>query len=125
MFGIAPYQLGVPGDSATYANVQDRAIEFEQFTLLNWIRRIESTLDAQMPLGTDLKIKTAGLERADIQTRYAAYGVGLDKGFLTVDDVRALEDLGPIALDDPFANPDELGVPAELAPPPTPQEVAP
>ena len=119
MFGISPYQLGVPGDSATYANVQDRAIEFEQFTLLNWIRRIESTLDAQLPLGTSLKIRTAGLERADIQTRYAAYSVGLDKGFLTVEDVRALEDLGPLALDDPFANPDD--VPA--VPAPTPEEV--
>jgi HK97 family phage portal protein len=122
MFGISPYQLGVPGDSATYANVQDRAIEFEQFTLLNWIRRIESTLDAQLPLGTSLKIRTAGLERADIATRYAAYSVGIDKGFLTVEDVRALEDLGPLALDDPFANPDDVPDPA-LAPPPAPQPV--
>ena len=124
MFGISPYQLGVPGDSATYANVQDRAIEFEQFTLLNWIRRIESTLDAQLPLGTSLKIQTAGLERADIATRYAAYSVGLDKGFLTVADVRDLEDLGPMELDDPFGNPDDVAqeTPPSSAPP-QPQEV--
>ena len=126
MFGISPYQLGVPGDSATYANVQDRAIEFEQFTLLNWIRRIESTLDAQLPLGTSLKIQTAGLERADIATRYAAYAVGLQNKFLTVEDVRALEDLGPMALDAPFANPDDViaqADPALALPPPVPQEV--
>jgi HK97 family phage portal protein len=126
MFGLNPYQLGVPGDSATYANVESRAIEFEQFTLLNWIRRIESCLDAQMPLGTNLKIKTAGLERADIATRYAAYGLGIDKGFLTVDDVRALEDLPPMALDDPFADPDEVAAQAsELGadPQPAPEEV--
>ena len=128
MFGISPYQLGVPGDSATYANVQDRAIEFEQFTLLNWIRRIESTFDAQLPAGTNLKIKTAGLERADISTRYAAYAVGLQNKFLTVDDVRELEDLPPMALDDPYANPDDVIAAAELGvpqPTPAPEEVAP
>ena len=92
--------------------------------LLNWIRRIESTLDAQLPLGTSLKIQTAGLERADIATRYAAYSVGLDKGFLTVADVRDLEDLGPMELDDPFGNPDDVAqeTPPSSAPP-QPQEV--
>ena len=118
MFGVSPYALGVPGDSATYANVESRAIEFEQFTLLNWIRRIESCLDAQLPLGTSLKITTSGLERADISTRYAAYAIGLDKGFLTVDDVRSWEDLPPLALDDPYADPDEvLALDAATSPP--------
>ena len=117
MFGLSPYALGVPGDSATYANVQDRAIEFEQFTLLNWIRRIESCLDAQLPLGTELKITTAGLERADISTRYNAYSIGLDKGFLTVADVRAWEDLPPLEVDDPYANPDDIVAAVDELPP--------
>lgn len=98
-FGIPPYMLGVPGDSSTYANVESRMIELRAFTLLPWVRRIESTLDAQFPRGTTLKVKTAGLERADTQTRYAAYSVGLGAGFLTVDDVRLLEDLPPLAAD--------------------------
>lgn len=95
-FGIPPYMLGVPGDSSTYANVESRMIELRAFTLLPWIRRIESTLDAQFPRGTTLKVKTAGLERADTKTRYDAYAVGIGSGFLTVDDVRTLEDLPPL-----------------------------
>ena len=63
-------------------------IELRAFTLLPWIRRIESTLDAQFPRGTTLKVKTAGLERADTKTRYDAYAVGISAGFLTADDVR-------------------------------------
>ena len=101
-FGVPAYVLGVSGDSSTYANVESRMIELEQFSLLNWIRRIESCLDAQFPAGTDLKIKTAGLERADIATRTQAYTAGLAGGWLTIDDVRALEDLPPIAADDPY-----------------------
>ena len=50
--------LGVPGDSSTYANVESRMIELRTFTLLPWQRRIESTLDAQLPKGTSLKVRT-------------------------------------------------------------------
>jgi hypothetical protein len=40
-----------------------------------------------------------GLMRADMQTRYQAHAVALSSGFMTVDEVRALEDLE--ALDQP------------------------
>ena len=50
-FGVPAYMLGVPGDSSTYANVESRMIELRTFTLLPWQRRIESTLDAQLPKG--------------------------------------------------------------------------
>lgn len=98
-FGVAPYMLGVPGDSSTYANVESRMIELRMFTHLPWVRRIESALDSEFPRGTSLKIKTAGLERADTMSRYQAYAIGITNGWLTVDEVRALEDLPPIASD--------------------------
>jgi HK97 family phage portal protein len=99
MFGVPAYMLGVPVSSDTYANVESRMIELRQFTHLNWIRRIESTLDARFPAGTSLKIKSAGLERADTKTRYEAYKLGIDGGWLTVDDVRLLEDMAPLEAD--------------------------
>jgi HK97 family phage portal protein len=95
-FGVPAYMLGVPGDSSTYANVESRHIELRQFTLLPWIRRAESTLDAQFPRGTELKIVASGLERADTATRYAAYKTALDSGIMTRDEVRALENLPPL-----------------------------
>lgn len=96
-FGLPPYMLGVPGDSSTYANVESRLIELRMFSFLNpWARRIESVLDAQFPRGHRVKIKTAGLERADTTTRYNAYKVAIEAGFMTVNEVRALEDLPPL-----------------------------
>jgi len=115
-FGVPPYMLGVPGDSGTYANVESRMIELRQFTLLQWVRRAESTLDAQFPLGTSLKIKTAGLERADTKSRYESYKIGVDGGWLTVDDIRTMEDMPPLTEDALFV--DTTGT--ELPPPPTP-----
>ena len=122
-FGVPPYMLGVPGDSSTYANVESRMIELRGFTLLPWVRRIESTLDAQYPRGTTLKIKTAGLERADTKTRFDAYAVGIAAGFLTVDDVRALEDYPPLEVVPPPPAPTPAPpppTPASTTPPPTP-----
>lgn len=95
-FGVPPYMLGVPGDSSTYANVESRMIELRQFTLLPWIRRIESCLDAQFPAGTELLIATSGLERADTKTRYETYKTGIEAGVLTRDEARALENLPPL-----------------------------
>lgn len=95
-FGVPAYMLGVAGDSSTYANVESRMIELRQFTLLPWIRRVESTLDAQFPNGTQLQIVTAGLERADTTTRYNAYKVALESGVMTRDEVRERENLPPL-----------------------------
>jgi phage portal protein BeeE len=50
-------------------------------------------VDAEFPRGTTMKIKTAGLERADTKSRYEAYTLGINGGWLTVEEVRALEDL--------------------------------
>lgn len=98
-FGVPAYMLGVPGDSSTYANVESRMIELRQFTLLPWQRRIESTLSAQLPRGTNLKIRTDGLLRADTATRMSAYKTGIEIGIYTVDEARALEDRPPLGGD--------------------------
>jgi HK97 family phage portal protein len=95
-FGVPPYMLGVAGDSATYANIESRMIELRMFTLLPWQRRIESCLDAQFPAGTSVKIATDALARADTAGRYAAYSSAIAAGWLTVDEVRALEDRPPL-----------------------------
>lgn len=96
-FGVPATMLGVPGDSSTYTNIESRMIEMQQWTLLPWERRIESTLDAQFARGTSVKIRTEGLLRGDTSTRYDAYTKALAAGWLTVDEVRALEDRAPLA----------------------------
>ena len=43
-----------------------------------------------------IKFNLDGLLRADINSRMSAYSTGLQSGFLTINDVRRLEDLRPI-----------------------------
>lgn len=116
MFGIPPHMLGVSGDSSTYANVESRMIELSRFTYLPWSARIEAVLSAQLPRGTSLKVALDALMRADTVTRYAAYSQALSAGWLTVDEVRALEDRAPLPEDATPAPPTQLAaVPAPEA----------
>lgn len=95
-FGLDPYMLGGSSDSNTYANVESRNIAFVQNTLLPWVRRIEETLNAETPRGTNVKINLSGLLRADTATRTQNYVAGLQNGWYTIDEVRAFEDLPPL-----------------------------
>jgi HK97 family phage portal protein len=108
-FGIPPYMIGAPVDSNTYANLESRRMDLTTFTYLPWSARIEATLDAQFPRGTSLKVGLDALLRADTSTRYATYAVALDKGILTVDEVRALEDRPPLTGTVPVLTPPDAG----------------
>ena len=94
IFGVPSYLVGVGStDSRTYANAQDDARFFSTYTLRPWLTRVEAALSTLLPRGQSAKFNLDALLRADTNTRYAAHAQGLAAGFLTVDEVRALEDL--------------------------------
>ena len=61
--------------------------------------RIEATLTDYLPRGQMAKFNYDSLLRADTYTRYQAHKLALEAGFLTVDEIRELEDLPPIGTD--------------------------
>jgi HK97 family phage portal protein len=97
MFGVPPSKLGINmGMSNTYANLESDNTAYVQDTLLTIAARIEGAVDAALPVGQSMKVDMNSLMRADTTGRYSAYEVGLRAGFLTVDEVRAFEDLPPL-----------------------------
>ena len=46
--------------------------------------------------GQDVKFNAGALLRTDLNTRYESYEIGLRAGFLTLDEVRELEDREPL-----------------------------
>jgi phage portal protein BeeE len=58
-----------------------------------WVVRVERALGRLLPANQYARFNMDGLMRADLSTRYASYKTGLEAGFLTVDEVRRLEDL--------------------------------
>jgi len=118
-------QVAKPG-AMSYASVEQNAIQFVTYTLRPYIEKIEIAYSRLLPEGAFIKFNVDGLLRGDIQTRYAAFSTGLQSGFLSINDVRRLEDLRPAEggdvyrvplanVDLPAANLVELSKRAEIA----------
>jgi HK97 family phage portal protein len=95
IFRVPAYMIGARGESNTYTNNEAAGQHFVTYTLLPWLRRIESALSSLMPAPQELMFDTAGFLRADQISRYRAHGVGIQYGFLTPNEARAVEGLEP------------------------------
>ena len=105
-FNIPANMLNIPG-TTTYASVEQNNLQFITHTLRPIVQKLEgafSPLMARYPGGETafIKFNLDGLARADLQSRLSAYSTGLQAGFLTINDVRRLEDLSDI--EDPAAS---------------------
>jgi HK97 family phage portal protein len=85
------------GGSLTYANVEQRALDFLTFTLRPWIVRLETALSALLSSTTTVKFNAAALVRTDLLTRYQAHESAIRAGWKLRSEVRELEDLAPVA----------------------------
>jgi len=91
-FNIPLSMMGVPG-TQSYASVEQNAIQFVTHTLRPYIEKMEWSYSRLLPDQAFLKFNVDGLLRGDFNSRISAYSVGLQSGFMSVNDVRRLEDL--------------------------------
>lgn len=105
-FKIPTHLLGVPGTN-TYSSVEQNNLAWVTHCLRPLVQKLETAFNpllSRVPGGENafIKFNMDALLRADLTARMSAYSVGLQAGFLTINDVRRLEDLRPI--EDPAAD---------------------
>ena len=104
VFNMPPHKVQELG-RATWGNIESENISFVQTTILPWLKRIEGAIDRDLlPEGEDFfsEFAVEGLLRGDTMTRYNAYQIGISNGWLTTDEVRRMENLGPMPeMDEP------------------------
>jgi HK97 family phage portal protein len=109
-FGVQPELIGADsGGSLTYANVEQRALDFLTFGLRPWLVRLETALSALLSSTTTVKFNAAALVRTDLLTRYQAHESAIRAGWKLRSEVRELEDLPPIPGIDDQEPPPETG----------------
>jgi HK97 family phage portal protein len=97
IYGIAPELIGAnSGNSMTYANVEQRDISVLRYSINPWLRRLETRLSMLLPRGMFAKFNAGALLRTDLKTRYESYTLALAGGWLTLDEIRELEDREPL-----------------------------
>jgi HK97 family phage portal protein len=88
-------------DHATFSNIEMQSLEFVIYTLMPWLELWEQAINRQLVIPADRKKyfcehNVAGLLRGDMQSRYSAYAVARQWGWMSVNDIRRLENMTPI-----------------------------
>ena len=96
-YGIPPEMMG--GETAgheAYTSPEMRGVDFLTFTLRPWLLRVERAISGLLPRTQAAKFNAGGFVRATLRDRYEAHKVGIEAGFLTVNEARELEDRPPL-----------------------------
>jgi HK97 family phage portal protein len=99
-------------ERATFSNIEQQSIEFVMHCIRPWAVRFEQALHAAILSDSTQQKRTYfaelmldGLMRGDQKSRYDAYNVGRNAGFLSVNDIRAFENMNPIEGGDRYLEP--------------------
>lgn len=95
-------------ERATFTNIEAQGREFLQFCIRPWLKRIEGELNGKLFVDDPdcyAEFLADDLLRADTQTRYAAYHTARTDGWMSVNDIRRMENLPPIDGGDQYLTP--------------------
>lgn len=97
IFGVPPEWVGgETGGSLTYNSPEQNGLHVYKTVLLPWLTLFETNLTRLLPDKQSVKFNPDGVLRADLKTRYEAHEIAIRAGFLTIDEVRALENRPPL-----------------------------
>ena len=98
IYGIAPEMIGgaTSGSSVTYANREQRAADFLTFGLMPYLIALEDSMSGLVPQPDRIKFNLDGVLRSDLATRYNAHASAIRAGWLSVNEVRQIEDREPV-----------------------------
>lgn len=107
IFRVPQFMLGVSTEGAvSYASVEQQMLFFSQHTIQPYVELLEQAYSGLLDNpATFIKFNLDSLVRADLATRTDAYSKALLAGFMSVNDVRRLEDLPDVPDGDQFRVP--------------------
>jgi HK97 family phage portal protein len=88
-------------DRATFGNIEHQSINFVMHTLRPWMVRYEQAVYKSLLSQEErqlyyAKFNVDGLMRGDFMTRTQGYAIGRQNGWLSANDIRAMEEMNPI-----------------------------
>ncbi|HEY7823372.1 MAG TPA: phage portal protein [Acidimicrobiia bacterium] len=107
IFRVPPFMLGVSENAAmAFASIEQQQLFFRQHTIQPYVEMLEDHFQQLLENpNTFIKFNMTSIVRADLATRYSSYNTALLAGFMSVNDVRRLEDMGPVEDGDQYRVP--------------------
>lgn len=110
VYRVPPHMLGdVDGSTSWGTGIEQQTLGFVKFTLMPYLVRIEEALSAIMTRTQYVKFNTDGLLRGDATSRANLYASALEHGWMSPNEVRALEEMPPIEDGDRYFFPLNFG----------------
>lgn len=112
LFRVPPHKIG-DLTKATFSNIEEQNIEFATDCIRPRLERLEQRISKSLiePLGYGepgeyfCEFLIEALMRGDQESRYKAYAIGRNWGWLSANDVRTLENMNPIVGGDTYLSP--------------------
>ncbi len=104
IFRVPPHMVG-DLEKSSFSNIEQQSLEFVKYTLDPWVIRWEQSLQQTLLLPSEkvvlfIKFNLDGLLRGDYQSRMNGYSVGRQNGWMSANDIRELEDMNRIPVEE-------------------------
>ncbi|QCT03299.1 phage portal protein, HK97 family [Paenibacillus algicola] len=109
LFRVPPHMLA-DLERATFSNIEQQSIDFVTHTIRPWLVRWEQTINWKLFDSNEQKQIFAeflieGLLRGETKARYESYAIARTNGWLSVNDIRELENMNPVEGGDIYLQP--------------------
>lgn len=98
IYRVPPHKI-MDLERATFSNIEHQALEYVVDAIRPWAVRWEQAINSRLLRGSGIffaEHNMDGLLRGDIKSRYDAYAVGRNWGWLSVNDIRERENMNPV-----------------------------
>mgnify|MGYP000878862053 CR=1 FL=1 len=111
LFRVPLMLLQADTQTTTYASSEQFMLAFAMHSIRPWLVRIEQALQMQLftaPQKYFPEFNLDGLLRGDLKSRYEAYKIARDAGWMSKNDIREKENMNPIENGDDYRSLAEL-----------------
>ncbi len=115
IYGVPPHMIGITEKTTSWGSgIEQQGIGFVKYTLQRHLVKIEQEINRKLfrrSLQLFAEFNTAGLERGDYKGRNEGYRIAAGRagepGWMTINEIRKLENLPPIDGGDILFNPNQ------------------
>lgn len=111
IYRVPSLMINHPDKTNTYASAEQFFLGFVVHVVVPWVKRYEQSINKQLLTDKDradgffAEFNVAGLLRGDVKSRNESYAIGRQWGYLSVNDIRRLENLNPVENGDIYLQP--------------------
>lgn len=111
LYKIPPHMIQLLDKTTSWGSgIEHMSLGYVMYTLMPWLKRHEGAMMRDLLLPSErselyIEFNISSLLRGDQKSRYEAYAIGRQWGWLSVNDIRRMENMPPVTGGDKYLTP--------------------